>query len=164
MFDLDPDLGLDFEAVRRAAFDLHDHLAEMGLATFPMVTGGKGVHVIAPLDGKAGWDAVEDFAHRFARALEQAQPERFTANLSKARRKGRIFVDYLRNQRGSTAVMPWSARAREGAPVATPLAWEELRTIASPAQFTLHDPAALLARAAALDPGWGTARQALPDA
>ena len=164
VFDLDPDAGVDFEAVRGAAFDLHDHLAEMGLVTFPMVTGGKGIHVIAPLDGTAGWDAVEDFAQRFARALEQAEPDRFTANLSKARRKGRIFVDYLRNQRGSTAIMPWSVRAREGAPVATPLGWEELRTISSPAQFTLAQPAALLARAAALDPGWGVARQALPDA
>lgn len=118
--------------------------------------------MIAPLDGTANWDAVEDFAHRFALALEQAQPDRFTASMSKARRKGRIFLDWLRNQRGSTAVMPWSVRARDHAPVATPVSWDELADLEAANLFTLEDPGQLLDRAKALDPGWGRVRQALP--
>lgn len=103
IFDLDPDEGLDFEAVREAAFQFRDILKSMGLETFPMVTGGKGVHVIAPLMPKAEWPQVKDFAHRLAQAVAQNDPRHFTAALAKARRKGRIFVDYLRNQRGATA-------------------------------------------------------------
>jgi bifunctional non-homologous end joining protein LigD len=162
VFDLDPDVGLDFGHVKKAARLLHEHLGEMGLVTFPMVTGGKGVHVIAPLDGSADWDAVEDFAHRFALALEQAEPDRFTASMSKARRKGRIFLDWLRNQRGSTAVMPWSVRARDHAPVATPITWDELGDLEAANLFTLEDPGELLDRAKSLDPGWCRVRQALP--
>lgn len=115
VFDLDPDEGLDFEAVRRAAFHFRGILQQIGLETFPMVTGGKGIHVIAPLVPKAEWPEVKDFAHRLAQAVAQSDPENFTAALPKAQRKGRIFVDYLRNQRGATAVMPYSARARAGA-------------------------------------------------
>jgi len=126
IFDLDPDAGLDFALVRKAAKDLKTHLADMGLTTFPLLTGGKGVHVVVPLTPKAEWPEVKDFAQRFALALAEAEPERFTAALSKAKRTGRIFVDYLRNQRGATAIMPYSARAREGAPVAAPINWEEL--------------------------------------
>jgi bifunctional non-homologous end joining protein LigD len=110
VFDLDPDEGLAFVDVVSAAFHVQDVLAQMGLTTFPMVTGGKGVHVIAPLTPSAEWPQVKDFAHRFALALSQAQPERFTAALAKAKRTGRIFIDYLRNQRGATAVMPYSVR------------------------------------------------------
>jgi len=118
IFDLDPDEGLDFEAVREAAFQFRDILKSMGLETFPMVTGGKGVHVIAPLTPKAEWPQVKDFAYRLAQAVAQNDPKHFTAALAKSRRKGRIFVDYLRNQRGATAVMPYSARTRAGASVA----------------------------------------------
>ncbi len=107
----------------------------MGLQTFPMLTGGKGVHVIVPLTPKAEWPEVKDFAQRFAIALAEAEPERFTAELSKAKRKGRIFIDYLRNQRGATAIMPYSARAREGAPVAAPINWDELDDMTSGARL-----------------------------
>lgn len=123
VFDLDPDEGLAFEDVVSAAFHLQDVLGQMGLATFPMVTGGKGVHVIAPLTPTAEWPQVKDFAHRFAMALAQADPDRFTAALAKAKRTGKIFIDYLRNQRGATAVMPYSARSRPFAPIAVPLTW-----------------------------------------
>ncbi|MCC4233632.1 DNA ligase D [Sphingobium soli] len=109
VFDLDPDEGLEFKDVASAALHLQDVLGQMGLVTFPMVTGGKGVHVIAPLTPTAEWPQVKDFAHRFALALAQADPDRFTAALAKARRTGKIFIDYLRNQRGATAVMPYSA-------------------------------------------------------
>ncbi|MBL9067523.1 MAG: DNA ligase D [Sphingopyxis sp.] len=164
VFDLDPDIGLDFEAVRSAAFQFRDILDQMGLKTFPMLTGGKGVHVIAPLVPRAEWPEVKDFASRLARAVAQMDPDRFTAALPKAQRKGRIFVDYLRNQRGATAVMPYSARAREGAPVAAPVSWKEMETIDKPSHFRITDAKELLKRAGlkALQ-GWGRADQILPD-
>ena len=164
VFDLDPDEGLDFEAVRAAAFQFREILSGIGLETFPMLTGGKGVHVIAPLTPRAEWLEVKDFAHRLAQAVAQNDPDHFTAALPKAQRKGRIFVDYLRNQRGATAVMPYSARARPGAPVAVPLSWKEMETIDKPSHFHVGDAAVLLKRAKlkALA-GWGWADQELPD-
>jgi bifunctional non-homologous end joining protein LigD len=164
VFDLDPDEGLGFQEVIAAAFHVRDLLAELGLATFAMVTGGKGVHVIAPLTPRAEWSAVKDFARRFALVLARTQPDRFTAALAKAKRTGRIFVDYLRNQRGATAVMPYSARAREGAPVAVPISWEELRTLDTAARWHIGDAPELLKRAASRDLAtWGRADQMLPD-
>jgi len=164
VFDLDPDVGLDFEAVRKAAFHFREILQQIGLETFPMVTGGKGIHVIAPLIPTAEWPEVKDFAHRLAQAVAQSDPENFTAALPKAQRKGRIFVDYLRNQRGATAVMPYSARARSGAPVAAPITWKEMETIDTPAHWHVGDAAELLKRAGSKAlAGWGRADQVLPD-
>ena len=125
VIDLDPDEGLDFGDVRRAAFDIRDRLAAIGLVTFPMLSGGKGIHVIAPLSRRAEWPEVKAFCHGFAVMLGEDAPDRYVANMAKAKRKGRIFVDYLRNERGSTAIAPYSTRAREGAPVATPVSWKE---------------------------------------
>src|SRR3546814_15762706 len=85
-----------------------------------MLSGGKGVHIVVPLDPGHDWDAPKDFSKRFAEALSLAEPDRFTATMSKAKRQGKIFIDWPRNQRGSTAIMPYSARARNGAPVAPP--------------------------------------------
>jgi bifunctional non-homologous end joining protein LigD len=150
VFDLDPDEGLDFDLVRKAARDLKRHLADMGLTTLPLTP-------------KAAWPEVKDFAQRFALALAEAEPDRFTGALSKAKRTGRIFVDYLRNQRGATAIMPYSVRAREGAPVAAPINWEELDEMNSGARFTVRDADLLLARAASRRlQGWGEAAQVLP--
>jgi bifunctional non-homologous end joining protein LigD len=164
VFDLDPDEGLDFEAVRTAAFHFRDILKSIGLETFPMVTGGKGVHVIAPLVPRAEWPEVKDFAHRLAQAVAQSDPKNFTAALPKVQRKGRIFVDYLRNQRGATAVMPYSARAREQAPVAVPITWKEMETIDKPSHFHVGDATELLKRAESKAlAGWGRADQSLPD-
>jgi bifunctional non-homologous end joining protein LigD len=164
VFDLDPDVGLGFDEVKRAARDLHSHLADMGLQTFPLLTGGKGLHVVVPLTPRAEWPEVRDFAQRFAVALATAEPERFTAHLAKARRTGRIFLDYLRNQRGATAIMPYSARAREGAPVSAPIGWDELDEMESGARFTVRDAALLLERATSRAlKGWGEAAQVLPD-
>jgi bifunctional non-homologous end joining protein LigD len=164
VFDLDPDEGLDFEVVKKAAEHLKEQLAEIGLTSWPMLSGGKGVHVIVPLVPHAEWPAAKSFCERFARALAQAEPERFTANLKKASRKGRIFIDYLRNQRGSTAVLPYVARARANAPVAAPVTWTELRTIDSAHAFTIQDAATLIERAGSRAlRGWGTADQTLPD-
>jgi bifunctional non-homologous end joining protein LigD len=164
VFDIDPDEGLGFDEVKRTARDLKRYLADMGLQTFPLLTGGKGLHVVVPLTPDAEWPEVKDFAQRFAIALAQAEPERFTANMAKVKRKGRIFLDYLRNQRGATAIMPYSARAREGAPVSAPINWDELDEIESGARFTVRDSELLLERASSrLLQGWGEAQQVLPD-
>ena len=165
VFDLDPDEGLDFNKVKAAAERLRDLLADLGLVTFPMLTGGKGIHVVAPLDAKADWPKVKSFAERFSRAIAEAEPEVFTANIRKNQRKGRIFLDWLRNQRGATAVMPYSARAKEGAPVAAPVAWEELGKYKSGAAFSIRDADELIHRAGSrLLAGWGMAKQKLPKA
>jgi bifunctional non-homologous end joining protein LigD len=163
VIDLDPDTEVGFDAVRKAAVDIKTHLADMGLVSFAMLSGGKGIHVVVPLTPEAKWPEVTDFAHRFATALATAEPERYVATMSKAKRKGRIFIDWLRNQRGSTAVMPYSVRAREGAPVAAPIAWSELADIEGGGSFTLADQPELIARAASPAlAGWGRAAQALP--
>ncbi|MBZ9764333.1 DNA ligase D [Mesorhizobium sp. CA8] len=164
VFDLDPDEGLDFEAVRAAAFQFRDILRSIGLITFPMLTGGKGVHVIAPLTPRAEWPEVKAFASGLAQAVAQSDPAHFTAVLSKAKRKGRIFVDYLRNQRGATAIMPYSARSRPGAPVAAPVTWAEMKTIDAPSHFHVGDAPELNKRATSKAlAGWGRADQFLPD-
>ncbi|WP_318012496.1 DNA ligase D [Mesorhizobium sp. BR1-1-13] len=164
VFDLDPDEGLNFEAVRAAAFQFRGILKSLGLTTFPMLTGGKGVHVIAPLTPRAEWPEVKAFASRLAQAVAQSDPAHFTAVLSKAKRKGRIFVDYLRNQRGATAIMPYSARSRPGAPVAAPVTWAEMKTIDAPSHFHVGDAPELKKRAASKAlAGWGRADQFLPD-
>nr|WP_224199365.1 DNA ligase D [Pacificimonas flava] len=164
VIDLDPDEGLDFADVRKAALEVRDHLADTGLVSFPLLTGGKGVHIVAPLTPSAEWPEVKDFASRFARAIAQAEPDRFTATMSKAKRKGRIFIDWLRNQRGSTAILPYSPRARAGAPVAAPISWNELKDHKSGATFSVNDLDRLKRRAAsaALE-GWGEADQRLPE-
>jgi len=165
VFDLDPDEGLDFNKVKAAAVRLRDLLADLGLVTFPLLTGGKGIHIVAPLDAKADWAAVKSFAERFSRAIAEAEPEIFTANIRKNQRKGRIFIDWLRNQRGATAVMPYSARSKEGAPVAAPVAWEELGKFRSGADFSIRDADELIKRAGSkLLAGWGKTKQKLPKA
>ena len=164
IFDLDPDEGLDFEEVKQAARDIRDRLADLGLTSFAMLSGGKGVHVIVPLMPGHTWDVHKDFARRFAEALSLAEPERFTATISKAKRKGRIFIDWLRNQRGSTAVVPYSARARSGAPVAVPIAWNELKSMEDAKPFGISDATKLISRSSSKSlTGWGFAAQYLPD-
>jgi len=164
VFDLDPDEGLDFEAVKKAAADLKEHLADIGLTSWPLLSGGKGVHVVVPLNPTTDWPEVRSFAERFARALAQNEPDRFTANIKKLSRKGKIFIDYLRNQRGATAVLPFVARAREGAPVSAPITWSELREQEGAKRFTILDAAELIERANSRElAGWGEANQELPD-
>ena len=164
VFDLDPDEGLDFGDVKKAAADLKRHLADIGLTSYPMLSGGKGVHVVVPLRPQAEWPAVKSFADRFARALSAAEPERFTANMKKVERKGRIFIDWLRNQRGATAVMPYVVRARPGAHVAVPVTWSELDKIDMPQRWSLRDADELAERAGGRSlAGWGISAQVLPD-
>ncbi|WP_435202064.1 DNA ligase D [Qipengyuania sp. 902] len=164
IFDLDPDKGLGFTEVKTAARDIHDRLADLGLTSFAMLSGGKGVHVVVPLTPGHGWGEHKDFARRFSEALSLAEPDRFTANMSKAKRRGRIFIDWLRNQRGATAVLPYSARARSGAPVAVPVTWNELKGMDDAKPFSIDQADTLLRRASskALH-GWGFADQRLPN-
>ncbi|MCU4178190.1 DNA ligase D [Bosea sp. BH3] len=130
IFDLDPDEGVPLERVREAALTVRAHLKELGFESLLKVSGGKGYHVVLPLKPKAGWERVKDFARDFAKAMAQAEPKLYTATLSKKARRGRIFIDYLRNGRGATAIAPFSTRAREGASIACPIAWADLDRIA----------------------------------
>lgn len=163
VFDLDPAEGLGFAELRQAAVEIRARLEQQGLASFAMLTGGKGVHVVAPLTPRHSWDAHRAFAEDFAKALAEEQPLRFTATMSKQKRAGRIFIDWLRNTRGSTAIAPYSLRARKGASAAAPVSWEELAGMKDLRRYTLTDAGELLARAKVLK-GWGEARQGLPSA
>ena len=141
IFDIDPDEELGFEHIRSAAVDIGKELEAWGLESYPLVSGGKGVHVIAPLRPTTEWPEVKGFCKTLAQRLADREPERFVATMSKAKRKSKLFIDYLRNERGSTAIAPWSSRSRQGAPAAVPVSWDELETIKAANQFTLADAA-----------------------
>lgn len=138
VFDLDPDEGLGFAEVKAAAFDLRDRLAALGLPTWPMLTGGKGIHVVGDLRRTAGWEVVKLFARSFAHLLAAEAPDRYVAVMSKARREGRIFIDWLRNDTQATAIAPFSCRARAGATVAVPLSWAALEAETSAAAYDVR--------------------------
>lgn len=144
IFDLDPDKDISLADLRDAALDLRSRLGDLGFASFLKTSGGKGFHVVLPLKPEADWAQVKVFARDFAKAMEQSAPSRYTATLSKRARKGRIFIDYLRNGRGATAIAPYSTRARPGAAVALPIAWEALETVA-PDSFSAGSPDDFLA-------------------
>jgi bifunctional non-homologous end joining protein LigD len=145
-FDFDPDVGLPWERVSAAALEMREALAGIGLQSFAKTTGGKGLHVVVPVTPKLGWDAVKEFARWVAERFVRAYPERYTANMAKRARTGRIFIDYLRNARGATAIGAYSARARAGAPVATPLSWDEVERGVTPDAFTVLNLPDRLAR------------------
>jgi bifunctional non-homologous end joining protein LigD len=128
VFDLDPDEGLDWQRVVEGAVRVRDFLGELGLQTFLKTTGGKGLHVVLPLTRRDDWDEVKAFTKAVSEAIVAAEPGRYTSKLPKASRKGKVFIDYLRNGRGATSIAPFSTRSRPGAPVSTPLFWEELET------------------------------------
>jgi bifunctional non-homologous end joining protein LigD len=129
VFDLDPDPSVPFAEVKRAAGDFCALLEAAGLETFPLLTGGKGIHVVAPLVPRLSWSELKSFARGVALRLASEEPERFTAKMTKARRKGKVYIDYLRNERGASAIAPYSPRARETPTVATPVSWTELARI-----------------------------------
>ncbi|WP_437300587.1 DNA ligase D [Sorangium sp. So ce426] len=137
VFDLDPAPDLPWERVADAARTARRLLSSLGLQSFVKTTGGKGLHVVAPIAPRRGWDEVKAFTKAVADALVRSDPARYTATMSKAKRAGKVFIDYLRNGRGATAVAPYSTRARPGAAVATPLSWDELDAPLDPASFTI---------------------------
>ncbi|MCL4765132.1 MAG: non-homologous end-joining DNA ligase [Hyphomicrobiaceae bacterium] len=165
VFDLDPGEGLAFRDVVAAAHELRAVLAGLDLVAFVRSTGGKGLHVVVPIERRYDWSAVKAFAKGTAQSMAADAPGRFVTKISKALRKGRIFIDYLRNDATATAIAPYSTRARAGAPVATPLHWDELGPGLDPAGFDIRTVPRRLARMAS-DPWSEIARirQRLPTA
>lgn len=165
VFDLDPADDVAWSDVKTAARDVHDRLADIGLRSWVRLSGGKGVHVVVPIRRGPGWDEVKDFSGAFANVMAEHAPQRYIAKAAKQARKGRIFIDWLRNARGATSVTNWSLRARAGAPVVMPLSWAELGRTRSAADFDLRK-ALRRARTLASDPweGFQRAGQRLPRA
>ena len=137
-FDLDPGPGVSWGDIQAAADGLHGLLDELGLASWLKTSGGKGLHVVVPIARRNSWDEVSTFARAVAEHMAAEFPDRFVSKASKSARKGRIFVDWLRNTRGATAVAPWSTRARAAAGVSVPIPWPRLRRITSGDEFTLE--------------------------
>ena len=163
VFDLDPGEGVSWAQIKASARDIRARLQEVGLESFVRLSGGKGLHVVVPLQPKVGWDHAKAFCEAFAQAMAHHAPDRYVATMSKAKRTGVIFIDWLRNARGATSVCSWSLRARDSAGVAVPLRWEELGRVVAADAFPLDKA---LARAKRLkgDPweGIATLKQQLP--
>lgn len=139
IWDLDPDAAVPWTEVKGAAFLLRDFLRARGLETMVKTSGGKGLHIQLPLKPMYGWDLMKEFTKQVSMAVAAFNPPKFTTVISKSRRKGKIFIDYLRNGRGATCIAPWGLRARPKAPVSMPINWEDLST-ATPAGFTIEEP------------------------
>lgn len=145
VLDLDPHEGLPWGRVVEAALEAREVLRSVGLESWVKTTGGKGLHVVAPFRRRHGWDVVKRFAYVIAQGFERRTPDAFTSKISKAARPGKILVDYLRNDEGATAVLPYSARARPNVTVALPVAWDDLRKL-HPRELTVRTVPLLLAK------------------
>jgi bifunctional non-homologous end joining protein LigD len=139
VFDLDPGEGAEWKAVVDGAKEVRNRLESAGLTSFLRTSGGKGLHVVVPLARRNSWDELKLFAKAVADTMTRETPERYIATMSKVKRRGKVFVDYLRNQRGATAIASYSTRARAGAPVATPLAWDELTARIKPDTYSIRN-------------------------
>ncbi|MBU8978074.1 non-homologous end-joining DNA ligase [Lysobacter sp. MMG2] len=138
VFDLDPDEGIEWNALKAAARDVRDRLGDLRLRSWVRMSGGKGVHVVVPIRPGPDWTQVKAFCEAFADSMVARAPERYIATASKAKREGLIFIDWLRNTRGATSVASWSLRAKPGATVAMPLTWEELGRVRQAGAFDLR--------------------------
>lgn len=145
VMDLDPATDVEFARTRDAALAVRGLLKDIGLESFVKTTGGKGLHVVAPIEPKFDFDRIKEMTHAMAERLARDQPRLYTAVMSKNKRTGKVFVDYLRNGEGATAIAPYAVRARPGGPVALPISWEELRDV-DPAQFTIKTVPDILKR------------------
>jgi bifunctional non-homologous end joining protein LigD len=146
VFDLDPDVSVEWAKVIEAARLVRERLEALGLTSFVKTTGGKGLHVCVPIVRRIEWDGAKEFCRKFSEAIVASAPDEYVATASKARRKGKIFIDFLRNARGATFIAPYSTRARPGAPVAVPLGWDELSENIPPDHFDVRSlPARLQA-------------------
>ncbi len=139
IFDLDPGEDVPWSVMIASAIEVRDRLADLGLKSFVKTSGGKGLHIMVPINPTVGWDKAKAFTQSVAEQMAKERPERYVATASKSRRRGRIFIDYLRNGRGATAVAPYSPRALVGASVSTPLAWEELSDGIRADHFTIDN-------------------------
>lgn len=138
IFDLDPDESIEWHVLGDAATEVRKRLRAAGLISFLKTTGGKGLHIVAPVAPEHTWTELKELAHRFVLRMERANPALYLTKMTKAARKGKIYLDYLRNERGATAVAPYSPRARAGATVSLPLAWKELEEV-KPPRFAVKD-------------------------
>ncbi|HEU0094316.1 MAG TPA: DNA ligase D, partial [Vicinamibacteria bacterium] len=165
VFDLDPDPSVGWDRVTLAALALRERLHALSLECFVKTTGGKGLHVVVPLRPASTWDESFSFSRALSEEMEREKPQAYTTSMPKAQRRGRILIDYLRNNRGNTSVAAYSTRARPGAPVSAPITWEELRRGIEPDQFHVGNIRARLESLKA-DPwkGYGTARQRITPA
>jgi bifunctional non-homologous end joining protein LigD len=139
VFDLDPDEAAPWQRVKDAALKLREILKGHRLETFLLATGGKGLHLVVPIVRRVSWERAKEFSLEIAREMAGRSPRHFTTNVSLAARKGKIYIDYLRNRRGATSIAPYSTRARLGAPVAVPIAWDELATLRAPAAYSMQN-------------------------
>lgn len=129
VFDLDPDEGMDLSKIRQGVLDVKSVLTELSLQSYLKTSGGKGYHVVVPLKPAASWEVFYEFSRRVAEVMTQMWPDRYTSNVRKSKRTGKIFIDWMRNGRGATSVAPYSLRARKGAKVSMPIGWDELDTV-----------------------------------
>ena len=139
IFDLDPAPEAAWASMVKAARLMRERLSDLGLAGFVKTTGGKGLHIAAPLTPKAGWETVKSFSRAVAESIVREAPGEYIATMSKEKRKGKIFIDYLRNARGATSIAAYSTRRKQGAPISTPVAWDELTVDLKPDSYNIHN-------------------------